>query len=59
MQLGFIIFGVLIHLILLYSIFDVYYSSPLVHGAKEYPISKNQGLANRLVFFSAGNFLFI
>ncbi|KAI1711171.1 type I phosphodiesterase / nucleotide pyrophosphatase domain-containing protein [Ditylenchus destructor] len=50
----FLVFGVIVHLVLLYSIFDVYYSSPLVKNARPHPITKN-GIppASRLVIFSA------
>ncbi|EJW85519.1 hypothetical protein WUBG_03569 [Wuchereria bancrofti] len=47
------ILGVFIHVVLLYSIFDIYYSSPLVTGLHPYPITSGRGLADRLVIFSA------
>lgn len=48
------ILGVFVHAVLLYSIFDIYYSSPLVTGLHPYSIITGKGLANRLVIFSAG-----
>ncbi|KAM3725363.1 GPI ethanolamine phosphate transferase [Dirofilaria immitis] len=47
------ILGVFIHVILLYSIFDIYYSSPLVIGLHPQPVTYGKGLADRLVIFSA------
>uniref|UniRef100_A0A183DQJ2 GPI ethanolamine phosphate transferase 1 n=1 Tax=Gongylonema pulchrum TaxID=637853 RepID=A0A183DQJ2_9BILA len=47
------VLGVLVHLVLLYSIFDVYYTSPLVKGLHPHSITKGRGLADRLVIFSA------
>ncbi|KAK6111312.1 Phosphatidylinositolglycan class N (PIG-N) family protein [Brugia pahangi] len=47
------ILSVFIHIVLLYSIFDIYYSSPLVTGLHPYPITNGKGLADRLVIFSA------
>jgi len=47
-----ILLGVCVHLIVFYSIFDVYFKSPLVHGSK--PIHKEteqKAPAKRLVLF--------
>ncbi|KAK0425172.1 hypothetical protein QR680_009070 [Steinernema hermaphroditum] len=49
----FVSLGVFVHLVLIYSIFDVYYTSPLVKGTTPHPISQEVGLADRLVLFSA------
>ncbi|TKR93525.1 hypothetical protein L596_007961 [Steinernema carpocapsae] len=49
----FISLGVVVHLILIYAIFDIYYTSPLVRGTTPHPISHEAGLADRLVLFSA------
>ncbi|KAE9550835.1 hypothetical protein FO519_005963 [Halicephalobus sp. NKZ332] len=38
---------------LFYSIFDIYYQSPLVKGTKPHPITNGAGLAKRVVVFSA------
>ena len=44
--------GVVVHLILFYSIFDIYFTSPLVHGMESFaPVSPPP--AKRLVLFSA------
>lgn len=48
-----VLFGVVVHLVLLYSIFDIYYTSPLVRGTHPHPITNSNGLANRIVIFSA------
>uniref|UniRef100_A0A8R1XT28 GPI ethanolamine phosphate transferase 1 n=1 Tax=Onchocerca volvulus TaxID=6282 RepID=A0A8R1XT28_ONCVO len=47
------ILGIFVHAVLLYSIFDIYYSSPLVVGLHPQPITYGKGLADRLVIFSA------
>uniref|UniRef100_F1KUM5 GPI ethanolamine phosphate transferase 1 n=1 Tax=Ascaris suum TaxID=6253 RepID=F1KUM5_ASCSU len=47
------LFGIILHLILFYSIFDIYYSSPLIRGTRLHPITLANGLATRLVIFSA------
>lgn len=44
--------GVLVHLVLLYSIFDVYYKSPVIHGLDAVPI-RARAPAKRLVLFVA------
>uniref|UniRef100_A0A1I7ZLK1 GPI ethanolamine phosphate transferase 1 n=1 Tax=Steinernema glaseri TaxID=37863 RepID=A0A1I7ZLK1_9BILA len=53
MLLSFVSLGVFVHLVLIYSIFDIYYTSPLVKGTTPHPISHEVGLADRLVLFSA------
>ncbi|VDK86598.1 unnamed protein product [Litomosoides sigmodontis] len=47
------ILGVFVHAVLLYSIFDIYYTSPLVTGVRPHSITTEKGLADRLVIFSA------
>uniref|UniRef100_A0A915PUG4 GPI ethanolamine phosphate transferase 1 n=1 Tax=Setaria digitata TaxID=48799 RepID=A0A915PUG4_9BILA len=47
------ILGIFVHAVLLYSIFDIYYSSPLVTGLHPHSITNGKGLADRLVIFSA------
>lgn len=49
-----VVLGVIVHVILLYSIFDIYYTSPLVRGTQPHPITKGDGPAKRLVIISAG-----
>lgn len=46
--------GIFVHLVLFYSIFDIYYQSPLVKGTRPHPITNGAGLAKRVVVFSAG-----
>uniref|UniRef100_A0A914HXZ4 GPI ethanolamine phosphate transferase 1 n=1 Tax=Globodera rostochiensis TaxID=31243 RepID=A0A914HXZ4_GLORO len=48
--------GVAVHFLLLYAIFDIYFSSPIVRGARSFKITSNSDNftpADRLVFFSA------
>lgn len=47
-----IIVGIGIHLVFFYSIFDIYFTSPIVHGMTPHS-SSLPPLASRLVFFSA------
>ncbi|CAJ0960589.1 unnamed protein product, partial [Mesorhabditis belari] len=47
------VLGIVVHLILLYSIFDIYYSSPIIFGLREHSISRNEGPAKRVIVFSA------
>src|SRR2546423_401825 len=59
MHLSFLCLGICVHLLLLYSIFDIYYSSPIIKNARSFPIVTSndasvQAPADRLVFFSAG-----
>nr|CAD2172329.1 unnamed protein product [Meloidogyne enterolobii] len=54
----FLFLGIFTHLLLLYSIFDIYYSSPIVKGGRNFkiiPSNSNNVLtpADRIVFFSA------
>ncbi|CAI4225791.1 unnamed protein product [Auanema sp. JU1783] len=48
-----IVLGITIHLILVYSIFDIYYTSPIVTNVKAHDITKGEAPAKRLVVFSA------
>lgn len=43
-------FGVTVHLIFFYSIFDIYFTTPLVHGMTPY-VSNPNPPAKRLVLF--------
>uniref|UniRef100_A0A1I7WPE0 GPI ethanolamine phosphate transferase 1 n=1 Tax=Heterorhabditis bacteriophora TaxID=37862 RepID=A0A1I7WPE0_HETBA len=47
--------GVVIHLILVYSMFDIYYISPVVTGIPGHEIAKNDAPAKRIVIISAGS----
>uniref|UniRef100_A0A914M8N4 GPI ethanolamine phosphate transferase 1 n=1 Tax=Meloidogyne incognita TaxID=6306 RepID=A0A914M8N4_MELIC len=54
----FLFLGIYTHLLLLYSIFDIYYSSPIVKGGRNFKIIPNNSInvltpADRIVFFSA------
>uniref|UniRef100_A0A914YIP1 GPI ethanolamine phosphate transferase 1 n=1 Tax=Panagrolaimus superbus TaxID=310955 RepID=A0A914YIP1_9BILA len=49
----FFILGLFVHLVLFYSIFDIYYTSPLVKGTNPHPITKGAAIAKRVVVFSA------
>ncbi|CAD5209119.1 unnamed protein product [Bursaphelenchus xylophilus] len=49
----FFLLGVIVHLVLVYSIFDVYYDSPIVSGAKSQEFLQTDNTAKRLVLFSA------
>ena len=54
LDLKLIIVGIVVHVIVFYSIFDVYFKSPLVHGMR--PIEKlsiDKSPAKRLVLFVA------
>lgn len=46
--------GIVVHLVLFYSIFDIYYKSPLVKGTTPQPITNGAALAKRVFIFSAG-----
>lgn len=47
--------GVIVHFVFLYSIFDIYYTSPIVSHARPKLLRRTEApLAKRLVFFSAG-----
>lgn len=48
-----VLFGVVVHAVLLYSIFDIYYVSPLVQGTHPHSITNGRGPATRVVIFSA------
>ncbi|XP_062567292.1 GPI ethanolamine phosphate transferase 1-like isoform X1 [Saccostrea cucullata] len=47
-----VVFGVTVHLIFFYSIFDIYFTSPLVHGMTPFTSSSNPP-AKRLILFVA------
>ena len=52
MNWGLLLAGLVIHLIFFYSIFDIYFTSPLVHGMTPHGF-KNPPPADRLVLFVA------
>jgi phosphatidylinositol glycan class N len=47
-----VLLGILVHIIYLYSVFDIYFTSPLVHGMTPYH-SVHKAPAKRLVLFIA------
>ena len=50
-RLGFLGIAVVFHLIYIYSIFDIYFVSPIVSGMKEYSVPTEEAPAKRLVLF--------
>ena len=48
---GFLAIAVLFHLVYIYSIFDIYFVSPIVSGMRQFPTVKEHGPAKRLVLF--------
>ncbi|KAF2275653.1 PigN-domain-containing protein [Westerdykella ornata] len=53
-QLGryrFLFVGVVFHLVYIYSIFSIYFVSPIVHGMREHRVETTEAPAKRLVLF--------
>lgn len=53
-RFGFLAIAVAFHLIYVYSIFDIYFVSPIVSGMREYQVERPDGVeapAKRLVLF--------
>lgn len=50
-RLGFLGIAVAFHLIYAYSIFDIYFVSPIVSGMREYSVAHQEAPAQRLVLF--------
>ena len=51
---GFLALAVVFHLIYIYSIFDIYFVSPIVSGMKEFGVERPAGVdapAKRLVLY--------
>lgn len=49
-RLGFLGIAVVFHLIYVYSIFDIYFVSPIVHGMREFAVEA-EAPAKRLVLY--------
>ena len=47
---GFLAVAVIFHLTYIYSIFDIYFVSPIVHGMREFEV-KGEASAQRLVLY--------
>ena len=50
-RLGFLSIAVVFHLVYIYSIFDIYFVSPIVHGMKAYRVEAPKAPAKRLVLY--------
>lgn len=48
---GFLAIAVVFHLVYIYSIFDIYFVSPIVNGMREYSLDVREPPAKRLVLF--------
>ncbi|KIW66603.1 hypothetical protein PV04_05921 [Phialophora macrospora] len=48
---GFLALAVVFHLVYLYSIFDIYFVSPIVHGMRLYGVQQEKAPAKRLVLY--------
>lgn len=48
---GFLAIAVVFHLIYIWSIFDTYFVSPIVHGMREHAVPSEKAPAKRLVLF--------
>ena len=50
-RLGFLAVAVVFHLIYIFSIFDIYFVSPIVSGMREFRVDNPEPPAQRLVLF--------
>lgn len=53
LHLKLFLFGLFIHLTLIYAVFDIFYVSPIIKNARSHAISSNGGPSERIVVFSA------
>ncbi len=56
-RFGFLAIAIIFHLIYIYSIFDIYFVSPIVHGMRAYRVERPEKVdapAKRLVLFVGG-----
>jgi hypothetical protein len=61
-RFGFLAIAVAFHLIYIYSIFDIYFVSPIVSGMREYGVERPKGVeapAKRLVLFVGKSFPYV
>jgi phosphatidylinositol glycan class N len=53
-RFGFLAIAVVFHLVYIYSIFDIYFISPIVSGMREFEVERPEGIeapAKRLILF--------
>lgn len=50
-RLGFLGIAVVFHLVYIYSIFDIYFVSPVTHGMTPYKLEGHAAPAKRVVLF--------
>jgi phosphatidylinositol glycan class N len=50
-SLGFLGIAVLFHVVYIYSIFDIYFVSPIVSGMRSHSVDAHRGPAKRLFLF--------
>lgn len=53
----FLLIAVVFHLVYIYSIFSIYFVSPVVHGMREHRVETQEAPAKRLVLFVGQEFV--